>query len=615
MHIFYVLVLKMASKFVRSGCQPVIDVFEEEDDTALLLNNLRHNYNVQIEKEPEFVPLPNLPVLREDDGTAFDESISSVHNDSRSVIGCASCSKSVPVKDTETFMRGQHISFTRLGGIYEHHAIVTSVVRKISTTVVELELIHFKKENKKIKVSRETKMYNLVKEKINVTEYEHCKYTEEEIVQRAENVLQRNARGESPFQSYNILTRNCEHFATWCVVGEGTSLQVETLREKIKTEMCGGQTGFFRGYVGRLLLFSADEIAGAITKSINVTGIVLGCVTALLFLYNIVMSYIYAKDYGNGHMCKSCLKKKLFVIWADFGLYAAASLLQFCIVYFAFPILGSEAIPFIILALLMSACLKWDLSKIYRFLMSPLDALTKTKVERLTELEIGDIISSRYYGIKHDMIITEIHSENDFVGSIRCVHYGLPTMFSTREILEEYFYFNLNKHSLQRYDCRHMLCYSPVAVVHRARKRVGEKKWAISSNRSDHICFWAKEKRNTDDDSKSNVQEVEIHLMDEIQRGDVIHFKKIDGIVTKLSTLDNGKGRSIEIDQIIYDKFWFVRKQTITVCLNTDKLTVKKFRNKRCCQMETRVQRTEKLLNKKGEWWFDEEFIKHCIMN
>lgn len=54
-----------------------------------------------------------------------------------------------------------------------------------------------------------------------VKRYFNAKYTGEDAVKRAESRL-----GED---LYNVLLNNCEHFATWCVMGEHRSAQLEDI--------------------------------------------------------------------------------------------------------------------------------------------------------------------------------------------------------------------------------------------------------------------------------------------------------------------------------------------------------------------------------------------------
>jgi len=51
----------------------------------------------------------------------------------------------------------------------------------------------------------------------------------EEVIQRARSRLDEN--------TYNLFLNNCDHFATWCKIGEHRSLQIDLLK-KIAIAMC-----------------------------------------------------------------------------------------------------------------------------------------------------------------------------------------------------------------------------------------------------------------------------------------------------------------------------------------------------------------------------------------
>lgn len=65
-----------------------------------------------------------------------------------------------------------------------------------------------------------TLIHNLKREK------KYHLYTPEETVQRAKSRL-----GE---REYNLLTKNCEHFAIWCKTGVSESHQVNAMLEKLE---------------------------------------------------------------------------------------------------------------------------------------------------------------------------------------------------------------------------------------------------------------------------------------------------------------------------------------------------------------------------------------------
>jgi hypothetical protein len=496
-----------------------------------------------------------------------------------------------------------------------------------------MELIHFTKEDDKIKICQSVKTFDLAHDELYIIEYIHPRYTAEEIVHRAESMLPENADEENSFGRYNPGTNNCEHFATWCVVGEGESFQAQGMRSKIANlvqRVFGAGTKIAK-MVMRILYISSDEIAASFTKAFNVPEIVLAGAAALYLIYCIFMTVSHLNDFRKGQLCKSCLKGKLQDLWITFIVFGATSILTFVIMNFALPALATPVgIPLIITLVLLSIALQWSVPKIRRALQSPFPVDTK-EIKQLSEVEIGDVVLLKYYKFDHAIVVTEVHQNDDSLkGRIRGIHYGLPRLFKPREILEEYFTIDLSQSTVKVFDCSHLLINSAETTVMMARKRIGEKKWAPTSNRSDHFCFWAKVQQrprelcedfdngdldasSTKDLSSLSLGETEVHLMNDLHLGDVIKYKEL-GILVRMVNLDSGKGRQFKIEMIVYE-WGRCRKKTYIIDLNKDSIVIERYNPALCHPMAVRVDRANKLQDKKGSWWTDKGFIEHCIMN
>jgi hypothetical protein len=495
-------------------------------------------------------------------------------------------------------------------------------------------LIHFRKEENAIEINKTTETYDLANDEIMIVEYTCPRYTADVIVRRAESMLRENAKDDRCFESYNLITQNCEHFATWCVVGQGESFQVSGLTEKIGEGLRSlfGEGSKIAKAILRMLFISSDEIAGALTRAMNLPEIVLVGASAIYLVYCIVMTTVHIKEYRAGNMCWSCLKGTLTDLWVTFGVFGITSAITYIIFHFALPAMApSVGVPLLIILILLSGALQWSVPKLRRALQSPFQ-VDKMKICNLTEIEIGDVVSLRYYGLPHDIIVTEVHEDDSSpsVGRVRGIHYGLPNVFGKREIIEEYFSVNLEKTSVKRFDCRLLLCNPRDNVVHRARKRLGETKWTPASNRSVNFCFWAKvrprprancekwdssalEGGTSTQLSNLFIGKSEVHLMDEIQVGDVLQHDDV-GILSCLVSLDGGYGRKFEIEQIIYEsRHWIVRSKKSIVDLNKDHVYVTKFHPAHCHPMDTRAERAKAYLGKKGVWWTNDGFIEECI--
>lgn len=327
-------------------------------------------------------------------------------------------------------------------------------------------------------------------------------------------------------------------------------------------------------------------------------------------------------------MCWPCLKGKLIDLWATFGVFGVTSTISFLVINFALPLMAPGiGIPLEIMIVLVSCALQKSVPYIRQALQSPM-RYQKTKIDSLYSLNVGDIISLLYYKIPHDLIVTEVHADNEWVGRIRCIHYGLPNLFGTREIIEEYLDINLNKKQVHLYDLSHIRQFSGEEVVSRARKRVGETKWNITSNTSSHLCRWAILKYKTTESCcteislKANpsstllVEEKEVHLFKDLQKGDVVNYRGL-GVVVDLRSMDGGNDREFELDLIIYDVRWLdyeVHERTFRVNLHKERLYVKHFHPSLCHSMETRMQRAEKLVGTKGKRRKIVESVENCIV-
>lgn len=169
-----------------------------------------------------------------------------------------------------------------------------------------------------------------------------------------------------------------------------------------------------------------------------------------------------------------------------------------------------------------------------------------------------------------------------------------------------------------------MPTFPPKEIVHRARRRVGEKKWNIRSNRSDHLCHWAvTDKRQCQHEntststctSKRSLLLETVHLMEEIQLGDVVQLYgesvfRDKGILVGLS--DMRDGREFQMDIIMLkDRPRLVQ---ITIDLDKEKLFVQRYNSSFSYSMEERIRRAKYMKDRKSKWWTQKGFIEDCIL-
>ncbi|KAK3595027.1 hypothetical protein CHS0354_002296 [Potamilus streckersoni] len=562
---------------------------------------------------------------------------------------CAHCSNEKRVEDMSYLQRGQHIShngdhfkiyFNPMGkqvSFYRHHAIIKDVIKR-SRHTAEVVCIHFSKDkqDQEIKVLEETCIFDLAKDELYVTEYQHPRYTPDVIIQRAESIL-RQSKDAKLFKGYSILNKNCEHFATWCVVGKEESFQVRNfLNDSISavTSMFGTGSKIAR-LILQILFNSSDEITSAIIAATTVPIAVLGGCSAAYLVYCIIRTVCLIKQYHtNKEICKSCLKGNLLDLWLQFGVFGVTSAISFVIFHFALQLVAPGfGIPIAIVLGLLSTALILAVPKIRRALQSPFQCDAKD-VTTLSELKPGDAVSLTYYGFKHLILVSKVKFETDpKQGTLRGIHYSLPGFFSQRVIAEEDFQVDLTKSKVMVLQLEGFNTFSPELRIDRARKRIGERMWRISSNSSDHLCYWAmiKTKQSSKVIEYSTIEEIgnssslklsslsigeaDVHLIDEINVGDVVEYGSDKGIVVALE--DIREGRLFYIDIVVHKGLFkpFVMRISHKIDLNMDNLVVHKYHPARCVSREERVQKALDRINKPSKFrtqtGFIEDILKH----
>ena len=149
---------------------------------------------------------------------------------------------------------GDHICVSR-GGVYDHHGIYVN----------SRQIIHFSggpfSDNKEALICYVTPKKFAKGGQIRVIEYNAT-----ERLKPRDAVAR--ARGQLGRGGYDLLDRNCEHLATWCVTGSSVSEQV--------AEKSGWATGLVAGMAIFAAPFVLPEIAlGAlIAGALGVTAVI-----------------------------------------------------------------------------------------------------------------------------------------------------------------------------------------------------------------------------------------------------------------------------------------------------------------------------------------------------
>lgn len=133
-------------------------------------------------------------------------------------------------------MKGDHLYVERaLLGVpvkaaaYTHHGIDLGDGR----------VVHFDGEPTRVKdacIKISTLEDFRIGAKVRIRRHKKPKYSREEIARRALFSV--------GTKNYNLIFNNCEHFATWCVTGESSSKQVESVGRKVLKFIRSGMRRF-----------------------------------------------------------------------------------------------------------------------------------------------------------------------------------------------------------------------------------------------------------------------------------------------------------------------------------------------------------------------------------
>lgn len=123
------------------------------------------------------------------------------------------------------YRKGDHICVARFAGAYYHHGIYVGSRRVIH---VEGEPLNAIVSPNKIKIRRVSLDEFAAGGDVQVVRHASQRNSSD-VVSRASSYVGRLVRHPKNHEKtgYNLLLRNCEHFATWCRTGDWRSQQVE----------------------------------------------------------------------------------------------------------------------------------------------------------------------------------------------------------------------------------------------------------------------------------------------------------------------------------------------------------------------------------------------------
>jgi hypothetical protein len=157
------------------------------------------------------------------------------------------------------------------------------------------------------------------------------------------------------------------------------------------------------------------------------------------------------------------------------------------------------ALPVIGFSLLALVVLPWACEKITRRIkakINPTSVIPQMAVHSITDIMPGDILSELTSFTTHDIVVERVELQPRKVplntASMDVVHYAFCGIFGTRTVVMDRLDLNLKTGGLFVYDFPKQLTFPPEAVISRAKKILGERKFNMFTRRSIHMAWECK---------------------------------------------------------------------------------------------------------------------------
>ncbi|KAL3883717.1 hypothetical protein ACJMK2_029964 [Sinanodonta woodiana] len=546
---------------------------------------------------------------------------------------CLHCCLKIRVENMNMLKMGQHIIFPGARGLkhitkkgtqkkwYKHHAIIKEVKRR-SDVSADLVLIHFWSTtgNTKFGVTETTYSYNLSTDEIYILKYKQARYSPSQVVQRADSKQGNETK-------YNILTYNCEHLATWCVVGEKESMQVNNCKSIV-----------------RQLVIFIIVCALWILKMFHMEGVYK--ITEFVLLPFSIWYFCYRRNYfiqkykREKTICKACLNLHLLDLWTRFvTTYIILIILKFYF-HYTYDITSFALFYYLVIC---------NIIKLIRKKLINSYPDEERPVKNISNIEIGDVISLNYEGSNYYIIVTCLVSETgthntQTRGKLSGIFYDSPCLFSSGTIMKQCFNLDLTMHNVTKVDYTQFETHTSDMVAARAQQRIGEKKWDWFSNRSLEFCHWAKfreYKEDTEDGysapiesqietvassdicpnvrSSLLIEKVEAKIREDIYKGDIVEIISFgsftdSGIVVNIV---NGTQDQIFTMDVVLKK-GFIRSVVKMVRFNVDlrvnRIWIHRYHPVHCYSREKCIERARKKIDEACKQWTQTRFIRDCII-
>ncbi|KAH3868649.1 hypothetical protein DPMN_031800 [Dreissena polymorpha] len=188
-------------------------------------------------------------------------------------------------------------------------------------------------------------------------------------------------------------------------------------------------------------------------------------------------------------------------------------------------------------------------------------------ITNIGEIQVGDVIIYKYWGLSHEGIVVKNSQNNEHEGCLDVIHYGADSLFAKRTITEESQSFNLRTQTV------HVMSFDGItfeanAVVKRARSRLGEKRHHMIHNKSLQFVEWAKTGKHLQWTRHTAYGKLQLHYVYgwcDLEKGSIVEFTYYginhQGILTEfdedqrtISVIHYGTGGLFSTRTIIEDK-------------------------------------------------------------
>ena len=378
---------------------------------------------------------------------------------------CMYCSKHKRVQTYDQLKRGDSIRFSRMDGLYYHHAIVKEVKKGSNNSCCTLTLIHLQKTGKSIRtrVIEEQKTYDLREEIVEREINESNPFSPDEIIQRAEKYV---AQDETS-HIYDLFRNNCEHTSNEIVQGVKISHQI---RAKVKSGI---------HWIWNTLYKIGSRI-------VRIPGT--ASIASIVLLIEIIRKIIRLKKiFRNKRVCIRCYDTEYKQLKISLVL-ALISLAVSVISHFNWATLT--------LSLIISIALPFCVPLVYKHIMpliQPAFLIPKHPLSIQNMPRTGDIITFDYHNLPHEGVVSTVQGIGSDMQRLEAtiIHFPWPGLFKTYTVTEEKIYFNeTDDVSVLDFEGTHHLPASD--VVKKAKEQLGKQNHSHFTYRSSHLSRYCK---------------------------------------------------------------------------------------------------------------------------